>query len=333
MTSLMSAKSGFSQGGLRHACFLGLLALFAGVFHHALWTVVGSSLSVDKYSHILLVAPVSAILLYQNRGRVLAEVAYSKAGALLLLLTAGVLGLASGQASALSESGYLSLSILLLVCCSLAAFLLCYGAAAFRAGLFPLLFLILLVPLPDAILERCIAVLQNGSAAAACGLFRLAHIPYARHGVVLELPRINIYVAEECSGIRSSLVLFLSSLVLGHLFLKSGWSQAVLTLAVLPVTIAKNGLRIFVLSTLGMYVNPSFLSGRLHHQGGFIFFGLAFGSLLLLIWLLQKLGIEQQEIPPHHGAPGLAERNRKKTSSSRRAGQELTANEVSPQRK
>jgi exosortase len=304
----MREKSGSTQSRLRHACFLGLLAAFAGVFHHALWTVVGSSLSVDKYSHILLVAPVSALLLYQERGRVLAQVAYSKAGAGLLLLTSAVLGFASAQASALSESGYLSLSFLLLVCCSLSAFLLCYGGAAFRAGLFPLLFLILLVPLPDAILERCIAVLQNGSAAAACGLFRLAHIPYARHGVVLELPRINIYVAEECSGIRSSLVLFLSSLVLGHLFLKSGWSKALLTLAVLPVTIAKNGLRIFVLSTLGMYVNPSFLSGRLHHQGGFIFFGLAFGSLLFLIWLLQKLGIEQPGMPrPESAAPSAKE--------------------------
>jgi exosortase/archaeosortase family protein len=55
-----------------------------------------------------------------------------------------------------------------------------------------------------------------------------------------------------------------------------------------PVTIARNGLRIFVLTTLGMYVDPSFLTGRLHHNGGIVFFVLAFIILWGMIWLLQK---------------------------------------------
>ncbi len=303
MTSLTSPNVRYKVSS-RDALFLVLLASFVGIFHRAIWTIAGSSLSVDKYSHILLVAPVSALLLYQNRKLVWARVGYSKWGAILLLLVAAVFAITFTKAQGMSENAYLSLSFLLFVCFSLSAFLLCYGTAAFRAGLFPLLFLILLVPLPDAILERCIAVLQDGSATSACALFRWAHIPYVRHDMVLDLPRISVYVAEECSGIRSSLVLVLSSLVLGHLFLRSYWSKTILTLAVLPVTVAKNGLRIFVLSTLGMYVNPSFLSGRLHHQGGFIFFGLAFGSLLLLIWLLQKLGIEHRDTPgPPPGPP------------------------------
>ena len=125
----------------------------------------------------------------------------------------------------------------------------------------------------------------------------MAHVPFVRHGVVLQLPRIDIYVAEECSGIRSSLVLILSSLVLGHLYLKSFWSKTLLMLAVVPMTIAKNGLRIFVLSTLGIYVNPSFLSGRLHHQGGFIFFGLAFAGLVVFIWFFQKLEVLRKNVP------------------------------------
>ena len=282
---------------LRHACFLGLAGLSAIVFRRALWTVIGSSLDVDKYSHILLVAPVSAALLYLARKKVLAQVSYSKAGGFVLLLLLAAFAYASTQSDAFSESGYLSLSFLFFVSWCLAAFVCCYGVAAFRAAPFPLLFSLLMVPLPDGVLERIIAALQNGSADATCLLLQAAHIPYVRNGVVLDLPKVSIYIAEECSGIRSSMVLLLSTLVLGHLYLKRGWTQALLALAAFPLTLARNGLRIFVLSTLGMYVDPSFLSGRLHRDGGFIFFAIAFAGILLLIWLFQKLGLDPGTAP------------------------------------
>src|SRR5262249_18397392 len=99
----------------------------------------------------------------------------------------------------------------------------------------------------------------------------------------------TIEIAQECSGIRSTLILFLVALVLAHLFLRSGWSKCALMVLLLPVTIARNGLRIFVLSTLGMYVDPSFLTGRLHRNGGIVFFILAFVVLWGMIWLFQKL--------------------------------------------
>jgi exosortase len=293
------------RAAVRHACFLGLAVFSAMVFRRALWTVIGSSLEVDQYSHILLVVPVSATLLFLSRKQVLAKVSYSKAGGTALLLLMAGLGYASAHSGGLSASGYLSLSLLFFVCWCLAAFVLCYGMSAFRAAPFPLLFLLLMVPLPDSALQRTVVALQNGSADATCVLLRAANIPYVRNGTVLELPKISIYIAAECSGIRSSMVLLLSSLVLGHLSLKSGWTQILLTALVFPLTLARNGLRIFVLSTLGMYVDPSFLSGRLHHEGGFIFFGMAFLGILLLIWLFQKLGLDPGTAPPRAPRPAI----------------------------
>jgi exosortase len=289
---MMDDKLKFGALYVRHGCFLGLFLAAVGIFHRALFFVVRSSISVDQYSHILLVVPVSASLLYLTRRKVLADVAYwPPAGVLFLALVAGF-AYGAGHSSALSPSGYLSLSILLFAACCVSASVFCYGIQAFRAATFPLLFLLLMVPLPDSVLHSVTSMLQNGSAVATCWLYRAAHIPYARHGVVIVLPKIEIYIAEECSGIRSTMVLLLCSIVLGHFYLKSPWAKILLVLAVLPLTVAKNGLRIFVLSTLGMYVDPSFLSGRLHHQGGFIFFGLAFALLFVLIWLFRKLGIE-----------------------------------------
>jgi exosortase len=116
----------------------------------------------------------------------------------------------------------------------------------------------------------------------------MANVPFSRYGLVFSLPRLDIEIARECSGIRSSLILLICGLVIAHLFLKAGWAKAVLAAAIIPVTIAKNGLRIFTLAMLGMYVDPSFLTGKLHRDGGGVFFALAFVALLGLIKLLRK---------------------------------------------
>ena len=273
----------------RHLLFALLVLLAIAVFHHPLAVLIGSSLAVDQYSHVLLVLPVSLALLYSARSRILADAAFSAAGGILLLLLVAVFLLTRHYSAGLSPNDSLSLSLFFFVSLCLAAFVLCYGRGAFRAACFPLLFLFLMVPLPDAVLAQSIAFLQHGSAEATALLFQFSNVPFTRNGVVLLLPKATIEIAQECSGIRSSLVLLITSLILGHLFLRSGWTKAALALAVVPLTIAKNGLRIFVLSILGMYADPSFLSGSLHRKGGILFFALSFACLLVFIRLLQKL--------------------------------------------
>jgi len=267
------------------------------MFHRPLAVLIGSSLAVDQYSHVLLVLPVSLALLYLENERVTADASYSIPGAAALLLIAGAFVAVGRYRRSLSPNDALSLAILFFVAGCVAAFILCFGSRAFRAARFPLLFLFLMVPLPDGLLARSITLLQDGSAEATALLFKLANVPFTRDGVVLLLPRATIEIAGECSGIRSSLVLFITSLVLGHLFLKSGWAKAALAVAVVPLTIAKNGLRIFTLSMLGMYADPSFLSGSLHRKGGILFFALAFGCLLIIIRLLQRLERQRNAAP------------------------------------
>src|SRR5207244_11592806 len=103
------------------------------------------------------------------------------------------------------------------------------------------------------------------------------------------LPGVTIEVAKECSGIRSSLALLVTSLLAGHLFLRSGWRKSVLVLAILPLLVVKNGIRIVTLSLLSIYVDPGFLTGSLHHEGGIIFFLLALILLAPVLWFLQRL--------------------------------------------
>jgi exosortase/archaeosortase family protein len=61
-----------------------------------------------------------------------------------------------------------------------------------------------------------------------------------------------------------------------------------LVLASIPLSVLKNAIRIVVIGELGTRVNPSFLHGNLHRQGGVIFLGLAALMLIALLWILRK---------------------------------------------
>jgi exosortase len=109
-----------------------------------------------------------------------------------------------------------------------------------------------------------------------------------REGFVFHLPRFNIEVAEECSGIRSSMALLILALLVAHFRLRSFWKKALFMACGLFLMILKNGIRIVSLTVLAMHVDPSFLYGKLHHQGGVVFFLLSLLLLAPLLWLLQR---------------------------------------------
>jgi len=154
--------------------------------------------------------------------------------------------------------------------------------------LFPLLFLAFTIPIPAAPLGLAVRFLKQGSSDMVDALFSLTGTTYHREGFVFTLPTVSIEVADECSGIRSSIALLLTTLLAGHTFLSTGWKKAVLVAAIVPLTILKNGIRIVGLTLLAVHVNPSFLTGQLHHEGGIVFFVMALLMLEPLFYLLRK---------------------------------------------
>ncbi len=162
------------------------------------------------------------------------------------------------------------------------------GAKWMAAAAFPFAFLIFLVPLPDAVvrwLERASAL---ASAEAAAMYFGIAGTPLVRHGTVFELPGIVLRVAQECSGIRSSWVLFITSILASHLFLKSPWRRFVLVAFVIPLGVLRNGFRVFVIGMLCVHVGPHMIDSVIHHRGGPLFFALSLVPLFLLLWWLRR---------------------------------------------
>jgi exosortase len=115
--------------------------------------------------------------------------------------------------SALNEVDRLSVSALLIVLAWIATFILFYGLSALKAAAFPLMFLLLMSPLPQVLTEHLVSILQKGSAETCYALFRITGVPVVRRDFLFSLPGVDIEVAEECSGIHAGLSLFIVGLL------------------------------------------------------------------------------------------------------------------------
>ncbi len=245
----------------------------------------------DLHSHILLVPLVSAYLLYERREALPAPQRGSLGGAVL----AGAVGLAAlavafAWRGALSLNDHHALMALAYVSLLAAGGFYFLGSAWMAAAAFPFAFLLFMVPLPDAVVDALEKASMVASAEAAALYFNIAGTPLVRHGTTFELPTITLEVAQECSGIRSSWVLFITSVLASNLFLKSPWRRLVLVAFVIPLGILRNGFRVFVLGMLCVHVGPHMIDTAIHHQGGPLFFALSLVPLGLLLWWLRRGG-------------------------------------------
>ena len=275
----------------RVAAFLGFAVLLTAVLIKPLFSLAAGAIHSQLDSYIVLVPFVSAYLIYDRRKRLPTEDGSSPwaIGPLIAAFAALATALSLRRSgSSLSNHDYLALMALSFVCFLAAGGFFFLGRKWMTAAAFPFAFLIFIVPMPDAMadtLERASAV---ASAEAASFFFNLTGTPTLRDGTVFQLPNITIQVGQECSGIRSSWILFITSLLAANLFLKSGWRRAVLVCFVIPLGIARNGLRVAVIGNLCVHIGPQMINSIIHRRGGPLFFVLSLVPLFLLLWWLRR---------------------------------------------
>ena len=259
----------------------------------------------DTFSYIVFIPLVSLYLLYEDRKKIFGPVAGSPIPGVVLSSLGVLLYLAArkgpvGPSVPVESFALYALSAVLFLAGILGVLA---GAGGLWAARFPLLFLFFMIPIPEVILGPIVRFLQTGSAEVSYWAIRSVGVPIFRDGFLFTLPGLTIEVAEQCSGIRSGISLFLVGILAGHIFLKSGWRKLALAAAVVPITIAKNGLRIVMLSLIGAYVDREVLSGPLHKAGGIPFFGVALVMLAVVLWALRRGESRKTPRPPAFPTP------------------------------
>ena len=238
-------------------------------------------------SYIPLIPAISAFLIFARKNVILRNAKPSPwVGS--SIVSGGILVFVLGNLSHVASIGRLELSALAIVTTWWGLFVLFYGTQSMRIAILPLSLLLFMIPAPEAVMSAVIEFLRHGSAVLSYHLFRMIGVPAVREGMIISLPQIVIEVAPECSGIRSSISLLILTLAGADLYLRSGWNKTLLALTLVPLVILKNAIRIVTLSTLALYVNPGFLSGRLHHQGGIVFFLIALLMLIPIVVIMRR---------------------------------------------
>jgi exosortase len=286
-----------------HLWFLGLSILSFALFRLPLTTLLSVSFLDDRYTHVLVIPLISAFLVYFARKSIFVEPQYCLSwGVPLLLLGVMFFWIMQRSVSFSDQNDYLCCAVLSLGCVWVAAFVLSYGTKALCAARFPLSFLLLMVPMPTFLLDRTVSALQIGSADTTRVLFRLIGLPVDWLGLGFSIAGWHFEIAKECSGIHSTLILFVTGILAGHLFLRSIWGKVCFSVITVLVAVFKNAVRIVTIACLTIYVDQSFHDSWLHRKGGVVFAAFALAILAPSLLALQKAEPYLVRKPPISGS-------------------------------
>jgi exosortase len=237
-----------------------------------------------NFEHGIFVPLFALFVLWQDRKK-LQEIDPEPSWTGLPLLILGLCMLALGV---LGAELFFSRTSLLVMLAGL--IILFQGWNFFRAVLFPWAVLILMIPIPNLLLQQVTFPLQLLASKLATGLLETVGVPVLRQGNVIVLASLPLDVAEACSGIRSLLTLLTLAIIYGYMLEKRLWVRVLLAVSAIPIAVAANGFRIFGTGLLVQYWDPEKAEGFFHTFSGWLIFVVAlvllFGvhRLMCFIW-------------------------------------------------
>jgi exosortase B len=172
----------------------------------------------------------------------------------------------------------------------LAGILLLIGGLKFlRLAIFPLVFLLFMVPLPGNLIDSLTGSLKQAVSVIAEQVLYLAGYPIARSGVTLTIGQYQLLVADACSGLKS--MFSLSAIGFLYIYLvkpRSGFRNFLLIASLIPIAFAANIIRVLVLILVTYHFGDAAGQGFVHDFAGLILFVLA---ILLLTTFDSVLGL------------------------------------------
>ena len=233
----------------------------------------------DDYSHGFLVAPLFAYLVWERRHR-LGRLAMrpSKAGLVVVLIS--LLVLVVGE---LGAEMFLARVSLIGVFAGSVMFVL--GPGHTRTLALPFGVLLLSIPLPAIVFNRLALPLQLIASRVAELALSALNIPVLREGNIIFLATATLEVAEACSGIRSLVSLLTLGIVYGYFTETSVTRRVILAVAMLPIAIVANAMRVAGTGFLAHAAGPAAADGFFHAFAGWV----VFMAAVLMLFLLQRL--------------------------------------------
>lgn len=263
---------------------IGIIVILAiVVFTPTLIDMAGRFAAADSYySHGYLVPAVSAYLVWRKRRRLKKLLPARPCGAGLILLIGGLFLLLVSTFLKINFATYFSLPVVL---AGMVLYLL--GKRIARELLFPLVFLVFMLPLPSMVIIHISFKMKMLAAQIASGAVNVMGISTIRDGSTIHLPHGSLEVGDPCSGLRS----LISLLALGAVFTRfmsgSILKKTLLFLSSVPIALGSNALRLISLLLVTYVYGEKAALGFFHDLSGMLVFVFAFIGLTIIVRLLR----------------------------------------------
>lgn len=259
-----------------------LSVAFAILYHHTILNMATDWFNNDNYSHGILVPVIAAYMIWQRRDE-LHKLDSNSSYWGLAVMFAGMACFVVGNIGA--ELFVMRFSMVLTIF-GLTLFL--FGIPVSRKIAVPILYLILMIPLPAIIWNKIAFPLQLLAAKISANVITVLGITVLRQGNILELSNTTLEVVDACSGLRSLTSLLALSGAFAYIVSLKKVNKWILFIAAVPIAIAVNILRLTVTAIMARYLGPESAQGFLHDFSGLLIF---VSALLLLIAVYKLLAV------------------------------------------
>ena len=260
--------------GWRLALPLVVVAMVALLALHAstVESIVAIWARSETFAHGYLIVPIVLLLVWQRR-HVLSALTPSPDWLGLVLLGG------AGAAWLVAYAGeVLVVKQLALVAMIWATVIAILGRQVARAIAFPLGFLLLGVPMGEAL----IPALMDWTADFTVRALQISGIPVFREGLFFTIPSGNWSIVEGCSGVRYLIASFTVGVLFAYLSYRRTWKRLLFAALSVIVPIIANGFRAYLIVMIAHLSDNRLAHGVDHFIYGWVFFGLV---MLLLFWI------------------------------------------------
>lgn len=266
------------------------LFLLAIILFLPTWLWLGEAwLSDPYYSHGPLVLIVSAYFVWARRKSISENSAPSHWGWVPFLAALALHLWAMGW-----RAFYLSALMIPLLLFGLLNML--YGARRAKKFLFPLAFLVLMVPLPVA--ERFGPMLAGWTATSATVLAQFIGIAAMNNGSQVFVPNSTFSVGIPCGGLDSAISILTLATLLAYIVHGPLWARGAVFLAAIPIALTANILRLSLLFAIAANWDAQVGLDYFHSWSSAVLFLSAFALLIRLANLLGCSRVRWESILP-----------------------------------
>ncbi|HIC90640.1 MAG TPA: exosortase [Syntrophaceae bacterium] len=266
---------------------LAVIGTLLGLIYHPILIKLVEDWSIDpNYSHGFLIPLISGYLIWERR-KTLGETEIKPYNMGVILLLMGIFILIVGN---IASELFTKRFSLLVVLSGIILFMM--GKEFAKKLLFPLAFLIFMIPLPYILYDAIAFPLKLFASRIATLSLLLVGIPVLREGNIIYLANTTLEVADACSGIRSLMSLMALGVIFAYISQNHLWKKITLVILTVPIAVIANAFRVTGTGFLSHYYGQEVAEGFFHTFSGWLIFIVAFVLLFASGLCLKKIGNE-----------------------------------------